>query len=131
MINNKSKKFWLLIVLAIICLILIPLIANAQPIKTTIAEILANPDTFDGKMVLVEGKVEAIKEKISRKGNPYTTFRIFQENKSLAVHGFGKLSLKDGDSVKVVGRYQIMKQSGQFTFYNEIETSEGSVEAIK
>jgi hypothetical protein len=130
MIFYRSRSSSIVYILAI-CLIMIPLIADAQPIKTTIAAIVAKPDNFDGKMVSVEGKIQSIKEKISKKGNPYTTFKISQENKSLAVHTFGKLSLKGGDSAKVVGRYQIMKDSGQFYFKNEIETSDGSVEAIK
>ncbi len=122
---------WVVTGLAIFCWIIIPVIANAQPIKTTIAEIIANPDMFDGKMVSVEGKVQYLNQKTSQKGNPYTTFRISQENKRLAVHSFGKLSLKDGDYAKVVGRYQILKYSGQFYIKNEIETSDGSVEATK
>ena len=116
-------------ILGIICLI--PIIANAQPIKTTIAEILSNPDTFDSKMVSVEGKVLALQEKISSKGNAYATFKLFRENKIIRIFSFGKPSVKDGDFVKVIGRYQKMKHSGQFTFYNEIETSDGTVEAIK
>ncbi len=127
----KSNGIWLLIVSAILWLILFSTITNAQPIKATIEEIIANPANYDGKMVSVEGRVEALRERVSQKGNPYTTFKISQNNRRLAVISFNQLSLKDGDSAKVVGRYQIMKHIGQFTFENEIETSDGSVEAIK
>jgi hypothetical protein len=125
----KSRQSWIISILGLICLI--PIIANAQPIKTTVAEILANPDNFDGKMVSVEGKVVALQKKISNKGNSYATFKLFRENRTIRIFSFGKPSVKDGDSAKVIGRYQKMKHSGQFTFNNEIETSDGRVEAIK
>jgi hypothetical protein len=124
-----SRQSWIISILGIICLI--PIIANAQPIKTTIAEILANPDIFDGKMVAVEGKVVALQEKVSKKGNAYATLKLSQGHKTISIYSFGKPSVKDGDSVKVVGRFQKMKYVGQFTFNTAIETSDGSVEAIK
>ena len=40
------------------------------PIKTTVAALIQNPDKFHRKMVQVEGKVDDLKKKTSRIGNP-------------------------------------------------------------
>ncbi len=60
---------------AFICFFPIPFIANAQAIKSTVADILANPDKYDGKMVQVEGWVSSPQFNASRVG-PYTTFTL-------------------------------------------------------
>lgn len=126
---NKTKVALLLTV--IVCLSLIPLIANAQAIKTTVSDILSNPDKYDGKMVQVEGKVLSTKFKTSKKGNPYTTFKLSDAVDTLTVFSFGTLSVDEGNKVRVMGRYQKVKQVGRYAFYNEIDASEGSVERVK
>lgn len=93
----KFKKLWIVTVAAIICLILIPIMANAQAIKTTVADILSNPGQYDGKMVSVEGTVTSLKEKVSKKGNPYFTVKLTHKDKSLSIFSFGKPSIQEGD----------------------------------
>ncbi len=128
---NKTRIVLLLTGVVIACLIFIPLIANAQVIKTTVGDILSNPDKYDGKMVRVEGNVISIKFKTSKKGNPYTILNLSDTGDTLTVFSFGTLSIKDDDSVRVMGRYQKVKQVGRYTFYNEIDASEGNVEKIR
>jgi hypothetical protein len=118
----------LAVTLSILCLLLITTTANAQALKTTVADILSNPDQYDGKMVQAEGKVLALRFKTSKKGNPFTTFKLGSDEKAISVFSFGTLSINGGDQVKVTGRYQKVKHVGQYTFYNEIDASEGSVE---
>ena len=126
---SKFKVF-LGVTFSILCLLIITSAANAQAIKTTVGDILSNPDQFDGKMVQVEAKVLAPKFKTSKKGNAYTTFKLDSDGKTLSGFSFGTLSINEGDSVKVIGRYQKMKKVGSFTFYNEIDASGGSVEKL-
>jgi hypothetical protein len=130
--NMRSSKLRgiLAVTLSILCLLLITTAANAQALKTTITDILSNPDPYDGKMVQVEGKVSLLKVKVSKKGNPYYTLKLAEGGKSLSVFNFGEPSIKEGDSTKVMGRYQKVKRVGRFTFYNEIDASGGSVEEI-
>ena len=118
------------ILAVILFLLLIITTANAQAIKTTVVDILSNPDKFDGKMVQAEGKVTILKAKVSKKGNPYFTFKLADGDKSLSIFNFGTPSIKEGDSVKVMGRYQKVKLVGRYTFYNEIDASGGSVEKL-
>ena len=97
--------------------------------KTTISAITADSNKFDGKEVCVEGLISNLKFKTSKKGNPYTTFDLNDENsKSLTVFSFGTLPIKEGNKVKVTGRYEVEKRVGRYTFYNEIDAS--SVEQL-
>ncbi len=127
----KPNKKVALLLTVIVCLSLIPLIANAQAIKTTVGDILSSPDKYDGKTVQVEGKAQSIKSKTSKKGNPYTTFKVSGAGDTLTVFSFGTLSIEEGNKVRVMGRYQKVKQVGRYTFYNEIDASGGSVERVK
>jgi DNA polymerase III alpha subunit (gram-positive type) len=109
------------------------MIATGQGIKTTPTEILQSSDKYDGKMVQVEGKVVSPNFRTSKKGNAYTTFKVTDSQKNtLSVFSYRTLTIKEGDMVKVVGRFQKVKQvPPRYTFYNEIDASEGSVERIK
>lgn len=105
---------------------------SAQVIKTTISDILAKGEKYHGKVVQVEGKAMFVKFKVSRKGNPYTTFKL-TDNKgnALNVFSFGTLKIYDNDKVRVTGKYHLFKHVGIYTFYNQIDTSEGKVERIR
>ena len=131
--TDRSKICSLLSVFIGIYLLSIAGTATGQAIKATPAEILQSPDKYDGKMVQVEGKVVSPNFRISKKGNAYTTFKVTDSQKStLSVFSFGTLTIKEGDTVNVMGRYQKVKHvPPRYTFYNEIDTSEGSVERIK
>ena len=125
----KDSKFALTVLLVLMCICFIPKIADAQAIKTTVSEILNNPDKYDGKMVQVEGTIGSLRFKTSKKGNQYTTMTVRDSsNAMLKVFSFGTLPLQKNDSVIVVGRYQKVKHVGSYSFYNEIDASEGSVE---
>lgn len=129
----RCGRIILAVILAFICISFISKTADAQAIKTSVSEILNNPDKYDGKMVRVEGKVDSLKSKTSKRGNPYTSFTIKDSSSgSLSVFSFGTLPIRSGDSVVVMGRYQKVKRvPPRYTFYNEIDASEGSVEKIK
>jgi hypothetical protein len=129
MITVRHDKVILSIILTIICICFIPKIADAQAIKTSVSEILSNPDKYDGKVVHVEGRIQSLKFNTSKKGKPYTTFAVVDpSNNSLNVFSSGTLSISRGDSVTVTGRYQEVKHvPPKSTFYNEIETTEDGV----
>lgn len=131
--TNKGTICSLLFMFAMLCLLFIPAIVKGQAIKSTPTEILQSPDKYDGKMVQVEGRVMRPNFKTSRKGNAYTTFKVADwQNNALSVFSFGTLPIEQGDTVKVMGRFQKVKQvPPHFTFYNEIDASGGSVEKIK
>ncbi len=63
--------------------------------KVSVADLLQNPERYDGKTVIVEGEITSYQEKISRQGNPYTTFRLEDNGFSVAVFARGHLGLKE------------------------------------
>ncbi len=127
---NQPKRFLILATLTTISVIFLFSAVNAQALKTTVGDILANPNNFDGKMVQVDGKVLELKFKTSKKGTPNTTFKLGSDEKTLSVFTFGHLSIDNTDPVRVMGRYQKVKSVGQYTFYNEIDASGGKVEKM-
>ena len=131
--TNKTQICSLLIVFIGICLLSIAATATGQAIKTTPTEILQSADKYDGKIVQVEGKVVSTNFRTSKRGNAYTTFKVTDSQKgTLSVFSFGTLTIKEGDTVKVMGRFQKVKHvPPRYTFYNEIDASEGGVEKIK
>ncbi len=95
--------------------------------KISVADLLQNPERYDGKTVIVEGKITSYQERLSRRGNPYTTFRLEDNGFSVAVFAWGYLGLKDGSRVRVSGVFQRVKRVGRYTFYNEISADEVEV----
>ncbi|MGC9000776.1 hypothetical protein [Caldisericum sp.] len=95
-----------------------PLLATQ---KVEISEIKANPDRYHNQYVSVEGYVENVKQKVSKRGNPYTTFLITdKKGNSLKVFIWGWEDISEGDKVRVEGIFQKVKYVSGYTFYNEI-----------
>jgi hypothetical protein len=103
----------------VIAVILLTSLALAQE-KISVADIIQNPERYDGKTIIVEGKIISYRERFSRRGNPYTTFRLEDGGVSVAVFVWGHLGLENGRRVRVIGKFQKVKQVGPYTFYNEI-----------
>src|SRR5712692_1902662 len=89
----------------------------------TVAEIAKNPAAFDQKTVTVSGTAEQISSRTSRRGNPYTTFRLSDHGEAVKVFTFGTPPIKDGQRVEVRGVFQRVKQVGRYTFHDEIDAS--------
>ncbi len=107
--NYRALKVWekssgVILLITAVCFLLVPLIAHGQAIKTGIAEIISNPDQYDGKWVRVEGSVTSLNFKISKRGNAYTIFKLQDaSNHLLSVFSFGMLSIREGETARVVG----------------------------
>ena len=73
---------------------------------TTINDIIANPDKYDGNMVQVGGLVSSVQFINSRFG-AYTYFQLGdQSSKTISFVSLGILSIKEGDFVSVTARYK-------------------------
>lgn len=115
--------------LALSILILLTSISKACE-STTVSDIVEDPHKLDGKEVCVDGTVSNRELTSKRGGTPYTTFGLNDENgKSISVYFLGALKINNGDTVKVVGRYEVRKIVLRYTFYNEIDAT--SVEKIQ
>src|SRR5207253_9243030 len=89
----------------------------------TVAEIAKNPAAFDQKTVTISGAAEEISSRTSRRGNPYTTFRLSDQGEAVKVFTFGKPDIKDGDRVEVRSVFQRVKLVGAYTFHDDIDAS--------
>lgn len=96
-------------------------------VRTDIQAILSNPNGFDGRKVEVEGKVESLRSRISGKGTPYTIFKLAEDGESVSVFTLGDQPLKEGDMVKVTGRFQKIRYLSKYVFLNEIDATDGRV----
>ena len=72
----------------------------------TVAEIAKDPAAFDQKTVTVSGTAQEVSSRTSRRGNPYTTFRLSDQGEAVKVFTFGTPAIKDGDRVEVRGVFQ-------------------------
>ena len=98
---------------------------NAQVL--TISEIINNPDRYHLKTVTVKGNVLDVKHKISQKGNEYTVFVLSDGSARIKVFTFGSSQINVGDKVKVEGVFYKVKYVGRYTFYNEIDATNGLI----
>src|SRR5205809_5187810 len=91
--------------LALICVL-----ALAGPARwagaAAVVEIAKNPAAFDQKTVTVTGTAAQVSSRTSRRGNPYTTFKLSDQGETVKVFTFGTPAIKDGDRVEVRGVFQ-------------------------
>lgn len=110
----------------LLCVAALLSVALAGPAlaRERIADILARPEAFDRREVVVEGKTSALDPRTSRRGNEYFTFRLSDATgASLRVFSWGKPAMAPGDRVEVRGRFQRERRVGRYTFTNEVEAS--------
>ena len=87
----------------------------------TISVLLQHSDQYDGKVVSVTGAITAYSERVSARGNAYTTFRMEEGGASISVFAWEHQGLHDGLRVRVTGTFDKVKRVGRYTFYNEIQ----------
>jgi hypothetical protein len=94
--------------------------------KVSLGDILKDPKAFDGKTIATSGAVAGFKQKTSRAGNRYFTFKLKSGDKeSLNVYSQGEApeGVKDGAKVEVVGVFRAEKKVMDFTVKNEIDAT--------
>lgn len=107
--------------IAFALLVLVALPGSAWGLDTSPAQILANADRFDGKLVTITGKITNLRETVSRKGNQYYTYDLQEGQQSIKVFSFGRASCGEGSTATVEGRFRKVKTVSGRTFYNEVE----------
>ena len=98
-------------------------------VETTVEEIMASKDSYDGKEVSVSGAVSTPRFKASRRGKPYMTLPLLGDSKGrINVLIWGNPKLKTGKKVRVTGTYRKVMEMGKYTFRDVIETGEVKTE---
>jgi hypothetical protein len=93
--------------------------------ETTVEEITADKDSYDGKEVSLSGAVSTPRFKASRHRKPYMTFPLLGDSGSrINILFWGDIKLKTGRKIKVQGIYRKVMEMGKYTFRDVIEASE-------
>ena len=90
--------------------------------RDRIGDVLARPDAFDRREVVLEGTASAVDPRTSQRGNDYFTFRLADEaGASVRVFSWGKPAIIPGDRVEIQGRFHKERRVGRHTFTDEVE----------
>jgi len=93
--------------------------------ETTVEEIIADKDSYDGKEVSVSGAVSTPRFKAWRKGKPYMSFPLLGDSQGrINVLCWGEIKLKTGKKVAVKGVYRKILEMGKYTFRDVMEAGE-------
>jgi hypothetical protein len=125
--ENRMKRFLLIYSTIFLFVSAILLCGNSvyAAMETTIENIMANKETYDGKEVSVSGAVSTPRFKSSRHGKPYMTFPLLGDSKGrINVLFWGNMKLKKGKKIRVTGIYRKIMKMGKYTFRDVIEASE-------
>lgn len=92
----------------------------------TVEDVLAKAADHNDKTVTVKGKVADFKQKTSRAGNAYFTFKLKgakDEPINVYSRGTSEKEYKDNDVVIVTGIFRKEKKVQDFTVKNEIDAT--------
>jgi len=118
-IQRTVLSFFL--ILFILLWVQVPLAAE----RASVQEIISNPDKYDGQEVTVPGKAFKVRPRTSKRGNEYTTLLLTTgHGRELNIFAWGRLPIREGQTITVTGIYLKVKRVGKHTFYNEIEAKE-------
>jgi hypothetical protein len=92
-------------------------------VSTSITEIEAHRQKYDGDGVHIVGRIGGYGQHVSRIGNQYVTAALCDDNTCIQVFewGAGDPSLAATGWVEVWGTYEVESQVGEFRLENEIE----------
>ena len=88
---------------------------------TEIAELLAHPEQYDHRDVVVTGKVTNVQLATNRQGQPAYGFLLQDQAGTIKVISLGQVEVREGDFVIVEGIFSRLRQVGRTVVYNEIK----------
>ena len=95
-----------------------PLLAQEAATVTAVAQ---HPDQYDKKTINVTGTIADYRERVSARGNEYTTFRLQDRGASISVFAWKHPGLRNRQRVRVIGVFTRLKRVSKYEFHNEIE----------
>jgi hypothetical protein len=101
--------------------------------EVTVNEIFADPSRYDQKTITVTGYAFIVREKKDRSGNPWMLISLFDpkdRKKVMSAFGPGRTEARNGDIIKVTGKFKAKSKRGRYTYDNEIETTSDKVVVV-
>ncbi|MBM4139844.1 MAG: hypothetical protein FJ244_10360 [Nitrospira sp.] len=86
-----------------------------------IAELVAHPEQYDHRDIVVTGKVTNVQLATNRQGQPAYGFFLQDQAGTIKVVSLGHLEVREGDFVVVEGIFSRLRQVGRTVIYNEIK----------
>lgn len=83
-----------------------------------VADLMAHPELYDHKAVVVIGVVKDVQPVIDQKGQPTYQFLLADGVGMLKV--ISRIQVQNGDQVIVEGMFTRRRQGGRLTVYNEV-----------
>jgi hypothetical protein len=81
-------------------------------------DLMAHPEVYDHKAVVVIGLVKDVQQVIDQKGQPTYKFLLADGQSTLKVTS--RTQVQDGDQIIVEGTFTRRRQGGRLTVYNEV-----------
>jgi len=123
--ENGMKRYFLIYSLTLLLASVLLLCGTSTHAgETTVEEIVADKDFYEGKEVSVTGAVSTPRFRASRHRKPYMTFPLLGDSGSrVNILFWGDIKLKTGKKIKVRGVYRKVMEMGKYTFRDVIEAS--------
>lgn len=99
-----------------------PALAGEANTVTT-RDLLASPDKWHGRPVVVSGTVTRLEPRVSQRGNAYFTFRLADAAGAVTVFAYGTPEVGDGERVQVEGIFHKVKRVGKHAFPNQVDAT--------
>ena len=96
-------------------LLFVPL-GNADLLE--MADLMAHPEVYDHKAVVVIGFVKDVHVVIDQKGEPTFKFLLADDDGTLKVTS--RIPVRNGDQIIVEGMFTRRRQGGRLTVYSEV-----------
>jgi hypothetical protein len=108
--------FWLVLILNPL---LLPSLTRAQLLEMT--DLIAHPQHYDRKEVVVMGQVSNVQPVKDREGR--SAFQFFLKDAFGTLKVISRTQVEEGDQVIVEGTFTRRRQSGRITVYNEVNAT--------
>ena len=96
--------------------LLIPSTAGAELLE--LAEVIAHPQHYDRKEVVVMGQVNSVQPITDKQGRPAFQFLLKDNAGTLKV--ISRIPVQEGDQIIVEGTFTRRRQGGRIAVYNEV-----------
>ena len=118
--RRLSQRVWITGLAVVLSLVAV---VGAWALQSSPAEILGNPDRFDGQIVTISRTLTNVRPRVSQRGNAYFTFELSDGRTAITVFKFGEPACRAGTTATVEGLFQKVKRLGRYTFRNQVDAT--------
>lgn len=106
------------LVLSLVCLINFLFVSLSHATLLQMTDLMAHPEVYDHKEVVVIGLVKDVQQVIDQHGQPTYKFLLADSVGVLKV--ISRIPVQNGDQIIVEGTFTRRRQGGRLTVYNEV-----------